>query len=201
MVLVKTALPDVKKRRREEKGKLVLFDDDGKLMNQCSQPNVVSKPSNEKAEVQIPLSSVLEVHLRFDFSLYGYFIGTRVAFPVVENYVRNAWKKYGIIRVMKKPSNFLRLMLLVPIWVKLYDIPIVVFTEDGLSAMATKLCIPVMLDSNTSSMCLQSWGHLDYARALIDVRANLEFSSAFGISLTPYFGDYVEFKIFYLVVY
>ncbi|GJX94066.1 probable indole-3-pyruvate monooxygenase YUCCA10 [Tanacetum coccineum] len=61
-------------------------------------------------------------------------------------------------------------LLLVPIWVKLYDIPIVVFTEDGLSAMATKLCIPVMLDSNTSSMCLQSWGHLDYARALIDAK-------------------------------
>ncbi|GKC14373.1 hypothetical protein Tco_1011155 [Tanacetum coccineum] len=140
----------------------------------------VSFPSVTEAYGNIsPTLLVAKIHDIESQILEGYFIGTRVAFPVVENYVRNAWKKYGIIRVMKKPSNFLRLMLLVPIWVKLYDIPIVVFTEDGLSAMATKLCIPVMLDSNTSSMCLQSWGHLDYARALIDVRAIRSFQATF----------------------
>ncbi|GJW01423.1 hypothetical protein Tco_1556674 [Tanacetum coccineum] len=58
------------------------------------------------------------------------------------------------------------------IWVKLYDIPIVSFTADGLSAMDTKLGNPIMLDSYTSSICLQSWGHMDYARALINIRAN-----------------------------
>ncbi|GJW70054.1 hypothetical protein Tco_0126971 [Tanacetum coccineum] len=31
-----------------------------------------------------------------------------------------------------------------------------------------------MLDSYTSSMCLQSWGHMDYTRVLIDIRADLE---------------------------
>ncbi|GKC86741.1 hypothetical protein Tco_1147390, partial [Tanacetum coccineum] len=125
MVPGKTALPDVKKRRREEKG--AVMRDRNELnevasytprsfarffSNEAISGKVkfrsfkTGKPTKEKAEVQIPLSSVLEFHS---------------------------------------------------------------------SAMATKLCIPVMLDSNTSSMCLQSWGHLDYARALIDVRANLEF--------------------------
>ncbi|GKB88514.1 zinc knuckle CX2CX4HX4C containing protein, partial [Tanacetum coccineum] len=57
------------------------------------------------AEVQIPLSSVLEVHTRFEFNLYGYFAGKRIAFLVVENYVRNAWKKYGIVCAMTNSNG------------------------------------------------------------------------------------------------
>ena len=33
------------------------------------------KPNNAKAEVQIPKPVVLEAHIRFGFSLYGYFVG------------------------------------------------------------------------------------------------------------------------------
>nr|GFA10367.1 zinc knuckle CX2CX4HX4C [Tanacetum cinerariifolium] len=36
---------------------------------------------------------VTNVYSRFGFSLYGYFVGKRVAFPVVKYYVKNAWKK------------------------------------------------------------------------------------------------------------
>ncbi|GJT48935.1 reverse transcriptase domain-containing protein [Tanacetum coccineum] len=58
----------------------------------------------------------------------------------------------------------------VPIWVKFHDIPIVSFTINGLSTMATNLGNPIMLDSYTCSMCLQSWRRMDYAHALIDIR-------------------------------
>nr|GEU73931.1 reverse transcriptase domain-containing protein [Tanacetum cinerariifolium] len=44
----------------------------------------------------------------------------------------------------------------------------------GLSVMTTKLGNPIMLNSYTSSMCLLSWGRMDYARALIDIRAHQE---------------------------
>ncbi|GKD73496.1 hypothetical protein Tco_1331778 [Tanacetum coccineum] len=70
----------------------------------------------------------------------------------------------------------------VHIWVKY--IPIVAFTADGWSVMATKLGNPIMLDSYTSSMCLQSWGRMDYARALIDFRADREFKEDMVI-VTP----------------
>jgi hypothetical protein len=52
-----------------------------------------------------------------------------------------------------------------------HDTSIVPFAVDGLSVMAIKLCNLIMLDSYTSSMTLQSWGRMDYARALIDIRA------------------------------
>ncbi|GKA79383.1 ATPase, F1/V1/A1 complex, alpha/beta subunit, partial [Tanacetum coccineum] len=64
------------------------------------------KPINAKTEVKIPKASILDVHLRFGFSLYGYFVGKRVSFLVVENYVKNAWKKFGLVRVMMNSKGF-----------------------------------------------------------------------------------------------
>ncbi|GJT86370.1 hypothetical protein Tco_1068087 [Tanacetum coccineum] len=49
--------------------------------------------------------------------------------------------------------------------------------------MDTKLGNPIMLDSYTSSMCLQSLGHMDYARALIDIRANRELKEDMVIAI------------------
>ncbi|GKF83779.1 putative reverse transcriptase domain-containing protein [Tanacetum coccineum] len=48
----------------------------------------------------------------------------------------------------------------VTIWVKLHGVPVTAFSEDGLSAIATKLGTPLMLDSYTSDMCNQSWDRL-----------------------------------------
>ncbi|GJT88102.1 retrotransposon protein, putative, ty1-copia subclass [Tanacetum coccineum] len=58
--------------------------------------------------------------------------------------------------------------------VKLHGVPVTAFSEDGLSAIATKLGTPLMLDSYTSDMCMQSWGRLSYGRAMIEVRADVE---------------------------
>lgn len=44
----------------------------------------------------------------------------------------------------------------IPIWVRINDIPMLAFIEDGLSAMATRLGNPVTLDCYTSTMCMQS---------------------------------------------
>ncbi|GJY14541.1 hypothetical protein Tco_0384963, partial [Tanacetum coccineum] len=40
--------------------------------------------------------------------------------------------------------------------------------------IATKLGTPLMLDFYTSDMCMQSWGRSSYARALIELQANVE---------------------------
>ena len=59
------------------------------------------------ANVTIPLEVVDEVSSRFANTLYGYFIGKRLAFPIVENYVRNTWAKFGLQRVMLNNSFFM----------------------------------------------------------------------------------------------
>nr|GEZ99028.1 hypothetical protein [Tanacetum cinerariifolium] len=62
----------------------------------------------------------------------------------------------------------------IPVWVKLHGVPITAFRDDGLSAIATKLGTPLMLDSYTANMCMQSWGRSRYARAMIELKADVE---------------------------
>ncbi|GJT98350.1 retrovirus-related pol polyprotein from transposon TNT 1-94 [Tanacetum coccineum] len=59
------------------------------------------------AAVAIPLEAVEAVSSRFVNTLYGYFIGHRLAFPLVENYVKNAWAKYGLKRIQLHEEFFL----------------------------------------------------------------------------------------------
>ncbi|GJY18587.1 zinc knuckle CX2CX4HX4C containing protein [Tanacetum coccineum] len=165
---------------------------------------------NEGIDVEHTMESVLEATERYDNTLYGYFIGKRVAFPIVENYTLNMWKKFGLQKCMmntkgffffKFASNYDVLDVIekrpwiirsipiilnkwspnvsltkedltnVPVWVKLKDVPLVGFTHDGLSAIATKVGKLIMLDSYTSSMCMESWGRPSYARAMVEIFA------------------------------
>ncbi|GJS29875.1 ALP1-like protein [Tanacetum coccineum] len=59
------------------------------------------------------------------------------------------------------------------VWVKLYGVPLTAFSEDGLSAIVSKLGTPLMLDSYKSDMCIQSWGMSRYARTLIKVLSDM----------------------------
>ncbi|GJS90997.1 zinc knuckle CX2CX4HX4C containing protein, partial [Tanacetum coccineum] len=136
----------------------------------------------------LPMASVKEVNHRFENSLYGHFVGKHLAFPIVENYVKNTWAKYGLTYVMMDSNDFsffnfstkeglervlenglwlIRNVLIilniwtpnvsltkdditsVPIWVKFHDVPIVAFTDNGLSMIAT------FLIKLTSEKCLK----------------------------------------------
>ncbi|GKA36021.1 zinc knuckle CX2CX4HX4C containing protein [Tanacetum coccineum] len=161
------------------------------------------------AAVAIPLEAVEAVCSRFANTLYGYFIGTRLAFPLVENYVKNTWAKYGLKRIQLHEDFFMfqfnskegmekvlvdgpwmirREPLIlnvwsqntilkkdeirsVPVWVKLHHVPIVAYSEVGLSLISTQIGKPITLDSYTSNMCANSWGRNTYARILIEVSA------------------------------
>ncbi|GKA30197.1 retrotransposon protein, putative, ty1-copia subclass, partial [Tanacetum coccineum] len=71
----------------------------------------------------------------------------------------------------------------VPVWVKLHGVPVKAFGEDGLSAIATKLCTPLMFDSYTSDMCLQSWGRSSYAKAMIELCADMELKDNIVVAM------------------
>ncbi|GKC17583.1 hypothetical protein Tco_1014365 [Tanacetum coccineum] len=80
-------------------------------------------PADNGADVVISKESVCVVNERLNNTVYGFFLGKHVAYPVVKNY-------------------------------------------KSLSAIATKLGKPIMLDSYTVAMCTDSWGRASYARAL-----------------------------------
>nr|GEV89990.1 hypothetical protein [Tanacetum cinerariifolium] len=57
------------------------------------------------------------------------------------------------------------------------------FTVDGLSAIASKIRTPIMLDSYTSTMCNESWGRNSYARAMEEIYADKERKETMVIAI------------------
>ncbi|GKB95872.1 beta-caryophyllene synthase [Tanacetum coccineum] len=181
----------------------------GNAPSKSSYANITGKASGKKVNVRtlftpggngidvlVPVDSIRAISERFSNTAYGFFLGKKVAYPVVANYVRNTWGKYELVRLMFSSSTglfsfqfssmdgldamlengpwFIRnnpLILkkwhpdenllkkdvsTVPVWVKLHGVPVTAFSEDDLSAIATKLGTSLMLDSYTSDMCMQS---------------------------------------------
>ncbi|GJT77284.1 putative reverse transcriptase domain-containing protein [Tanacetum coccineum] len=63
------------------------------------------------------------------------------------------------------------------------------FSKDGLSAITTKLSSPLMLDSYTSDMCVQSWFKLSYARAMIEPRTDEELKDTIVVVMPKLVGE------------
>ncbi|GJR76049.1 zinc knuckle CX2CX4HX4C containing protein [Tanacetum coccineum] len=172
--------------------------------------------------ISIPRKVVKKVNTRFKHTLYGYFIGKRMVFLVVEYYARNNWKKHGLKRIMMNTKGFFffkfdshdglkdvleggpwlicnsliilkkwsidtRLrkeeLISISIWVKLHDVPLHVFEEDGISLIDTFIGKPVMLDSYTSAMCNDLWGRSSFARCLIEVNSEADLVDAVTIRI------------------
>nr|GEX49382.1 hypothetical protein [Tanacetum cinerariifolium] len=174
-------------------------------MELCSYPPLPTQGSNPAGNTpgmssyanitgNTPEESTRAIIKRFVNTAYGFFLGKRVAYPVVANYVRNTWGKYGLVKSILNSSTglfqfssmdglnamleygpwFIRSHPLilkklnpsenlikedirdVSVWVKLHDVPITAFSEDGSSAIAMKIGTSLMLDSYNSDMCLRS---------------------------------------------
>ncbi|GJQ94485.1 hypothetical protein Tco_0005624 [Tanacetum coccineum] len=166
----------------------------------------------EDTDFVLPVENVLAARNKFANSLVGFFVGKSVAFPLVQNYVKNTWGKYGFQKVisdddgvfyfkftsvtgmeqvMEKGPWMIRNQPLllnkwtpnlalskdevkkVPIWVKIHKIPVVAYSEDGLSLIASQIGKPIMPDAFTSSMCSYPWGRMGFVRAMIEVSAEI----------------------------
>nr|GEU76378.1 zinc knuckle CX2CX4HX4C [Tanacetum cinerariifolium] len=75
------------------------------------------------------------------------------------------------------------------IWVKLHDVPLQVFDKDGISLIATFIGKLAMLDSYTSSMCIDSWGRSSFARCLIKVNSEADLVVVVNIGIPSLTGD------------
>nr|GEZ60908.1 hypothetical protein [Tanacetum cinerariifolium] len=201
--------------------KLILtwFEHSGKKVN----VRTLFTPRGNEIDVVVLVDSIHAISECFDNTTYVFFLGKKVAFHVVANYVRNTWVKYGLVRLMFSssarlfsfPFSFmdgLDVMLenglwfirnnpfilkkwhpdenllnkdvsTIPVWVRLYGVPVMAFNKDGLCAIATKLGTPLMLDSYTSDMCIQSWGRSSYTRIMIELQAIMKLKDNIVVAM------------------
>ncbi|GJS75611.1 zinc knuckle CX2CX4HX4C containing protein [Tanacetum coccineum] len=171
--------------------------------------------------VVIAQDAVDMISARFEYTLYGYFIGKRLAFPAVQSYVNNVWAKYRLERVMLHQGFFLfkfssregmesvlkndpwriRLVPLilniwnpkselvredikkVLVWVKMFNVPILTYSDVGLNLITSKLGQLIMLDAHTSNMCLNSYGLSSYARALVEILVDHDLVESLDVAI------------------
>nr|GEW18083.1 hypothetical protein [Tanacetum cinerariifolium] len=114
----------------------------------------------EWIDVVVSMESIQAISKRFVNTAYGFFLGKRVAYPVVANYVRNnrdglnsmlengPWVIRNHPLILRKWNPNIDLLKEdvgnVPVWVKLYGGPVTAFSEDGLSAIAIKLVMIIL---------------------------------------------------------
>nr|GEW43262.1 hypothetical protein [Tanacetum cinerariifolium] len=125
-----------------------------KKVNVCT----LFTPGGNGIDVVVPVDSIRAVSERFANTVLV-FLGEEDGLDAIfENgtwFIRN---NPLILKKWHSNENILKEDVSnVPVWVKLYGVPITAFNKDGLSAIATKLSTPLMIDSYTSDMCVQSW--------------------------------------------
>ncbi|GJZ08736.1 RNA-directed DNA polymerase, eukaryota, reverse transcriptase zinc-binding domain protein [Tanacetum coccineum] len=62
-----------------------------------------------------------------------------------------------------------------PVWVKMVNVPLEAWTVEGISAIASRLGKPMMMDTITSTMCHKRIGNFEFARVLVEMDAQKEF--------------------------
>ncbi|GKB38490.1 beta-caryophyllene synthase, partial [Tanacetum coccineum] len=171
----------------------------GNTPGKSSYVNVTGKPSGKKLNIRtlftpggngidvvVPVESIRAISDRFANTAYGFFLGEEGGIPhaILEN---GPWFIQNNPLILKKwhlDENLLKEdVSTVPVWVKLHGVPVTTFSDDGLSVITTKLGTPLMLDSYTSNMCLQSWGRSSYARVMIELRADVELKDNIVVAM------------------
>ncbi|GJR00893.1 ribonuclease H-like domain-containing protein [Tanacetum coccineum] len=58
-----------------------------------------------------------------------------------------------------------------PLWVKIYDIPLEAWNIEGISRIASRIGVPIIMDKITTSIYEKPYGRVSYARVLVEVDA------------------------------
>ncbi|GKA77384.1 glucomannan 4-beta-mannosyltransferase 9-like protein [Tanacetum coccineum] len=149
-------------------------------------------PRGNGIDVVVSVDSIHAISERFANTAYGFSKGrewhTLFSIEGLDAMLENGpwfiWNNPLILKKWHLDENLLKEdFSTVPLWVKLHGVPVTAFSEDGLSAIATKLGTPLMLDSYTSNMCMQSWGRSSFARVMIELRADVELKDNIVVAM------------------
>ncbi|KAJ9536666.1 hypothetical protein OSB04_un000139 [Centaurea solstitialis] len=212
------------------------------VVGEQSSMGLVFFPLEDKKarSVTIPIELAKEAAKAYSSTIVGYFLGSRIPFPVVQRTVQSAWAKYGCNDVMMNNNGFFFIkfndeggsqraveegMLMVrnvplfvspwdpskglfrpshdscPLWVKLHNVPLVLFNKEGISRIASALGVPKRMDACTASMCDKKWGRPGFAKVLIDVWATGELKKELEVVIPHLQGngcDTIKIEVEYI---
>ncbi|GJU95581.1 zinc knuckle CX2CX4HX4C containing protein [Tanacetum coccineum] len=140
----------------------------------------VEHSPQDVAKCAVHDDAIDEIKARFVNTLYGFPVGKRLAFPMFDS-------DSGMVKVMEDGPWRIQLVPIilnvwrpntklqkdkvthVLLWLKMHNVPIVAYSKVGLDLISAKVGRLMRLDAHTNFICLNLWGHSDYARALMEV--------------------------------
>ncbi|GKA65526.1 zinc knuckle CX2CX4HX4C containing protein [Tanacetum coccineum] len=132
-------------------------------------------PPGNGLMLPVSIKSVLEVNEHFENSVYGFFLGKKVVYPAVENYFKNSWSRFGLVRTMMNSNG------------------IFFFKFNSNTGMEATLKNGPCLILNVSLM-LRKWSSLanvfeDFLLQIIDFRADIELNDTFVVEVPKLEGN------------
>ncbi|GJR76471.1 RNA-directed DNA polymerase, eukaryota, reverse transcriptase zinc-binding domain protein [Tanacetum coccineum] len=116
---------------------------------------------------------VLEGSRKWSLTLCGHFVGFKMSYSVLRYNLVRMWDP-SIVMDKKDPETL-------PCWIKLYNVPLEAWTVEGISAIASGLGKPLIMDKTTARLCKEGTGNFGYARVLVEISAKKEFKEGIEI--------------------
>ncbi|KAJ9556556.1 hypothetical protein OSB04_011170 [Centaurea solstitialis] len=84
-------------------GAVTVTDDRVSVFDRVGVFSLMDRKANS---ITIPIELAREASKAYHTTIVGYFLGSRVPFPIVQRYLRSAWGKYGFNDVMMNNNGF-----------------------------------------------------------------------------------------------
>ncbi|GJR27109.1 RNA-directed DNA polymerase, eukaryota, reverse transcriptase zinc-binding domain protein [Tanacetum coccineum] len=132
---------------------------------------------------------VMEGSRKWSLTLCGHFVGYKMTYYELRYNLVRMWGKYGLKEIITKNDVFLfkfresdgmdfvlenRPWMTLPCWIKLHNVPLEAWTVNEISAVASGLGKPLIMDKTTTRMCRGGIGNFGYARVLVEIQADKE---------------------------
>ncbi|GJU35116.1 RNA-directed DNA polymerase, eukaryota, reverse transcriptase zinc-binding domain protein [Tanacetum coccineum] len=120
---------------------------------------------------------------KWDLTVCGYFVRHNMSVNELRYNPRKmwGWKGFKDIIDMNKGVYFIKfnnekdleeISQQLPIWIRMCNVPLEAWTSNGISALASRLGKPLVMDNVTAEMCKMGVGRVGHARVLVEVSAN-----------------------------
>nr|GEU30464.1 hypothetical protein [Tanacetum cinerariifolium] len=199
------------KDKVNEKGFDDVRNDETSESNNVSYANMVKKDEVPKNLNYIPIMVtdigsevvifdemlVKKGSKRWCLTIYGQFVGYAMNIHELRYNIRIMWGKFGVTEIHAfknghyvfkfRDNKGLNVVLdkgpwmKLHVWVKMVNVPLEAWSINGISALASRLGKPLMMDTMTTNMCYKGVGNLEYARVLVEMDAEKHFKKEIEI--------------------
>ncbi|GJV44787.1 RNA-directed DNA polymerase, eukaryota, reverse transcriptase zinc-binding domain protein [Tanacetum coccineum] len=122
---------------------------------------------------------VSEGSKKWELTVCGYFVGYKMSYQELRYNLFRMWGKFGLKSIISNGNGVFLFKFRsneaepnkLPLWVRLRNLPLEAWTTKGISAVASRLGTPQIMDQTTAQMCKVGYVRIGFARVLIDVEA------------------------------